>query len=431
MKNLMLGFLALFITSNIVGQITKLDLLFEQNQIKLTDHQKKELDSLALSMKDGQRVAIYPLTHDQVFDRLTYAKTAKDQANEIAEYIETIGFKLKGIPSNFPSAHKGMSVRVNMTYYKPKGTAMLSSSLKSNYPEKPSQFFIIDPNKDTIIIGNEGTVLYIDAGSLMSNDEVKVELKEYYSLGDYMKNALPTTSNGKMIQTGGSMYLNATENNSTQKKVKIDQKKGIGVDFTLGKDDPEMQIFIKDPKQPNEMNWILPSKSTSSSSWVMTDTELDRDGNIISQETFTSKVAWEKHLQEEEEERQEEAEKVREKQGILGMLRIYNLGFINCDRFIEEPMSTLTLAANDNMKAEYFLVYKDIRGVMTGRLDNTTVSFGSVPRNRKATLIALAFNDTQAYYFESEIIANGGTKPTINLQAVDKNFIDKQLALMK
>lgn len=267
MKKLIFGLLSVILITPVAAQTNRHEFIFKPGQTKLTtDHQKK-LDELARSIKDGERIRIYPLTYDSIFDEYSYSKDAKVQAAEIAEYAKTRGFELLGTPMNFPSTYRGFSVSVDLKYNKPKEViATMASpkpySLQNHYPPKTSQYFIIDPNRDTMIVGNEGTKIYFDAGSLLSPDKVKIELKEFYSLSDYMKNGIPTVSNGQMIQTGGSIYLNATQDNSGE-QVKVNQDIGIGLDFNSGEYDPDMQIFVKDPGSPDEMNWILPAQQAT------------------------------------------------------------------------------------------------------------------------------------------------------------------------
>ncbi|MBL4592399.1 MAG: hypothetical protein JKX68_01120 [Flavobacteriales bacterium] len=263
-------------------------------------------------------------------------------------------------------------------------------------------------------------------------------MKEFYALDDLIKNALPTSSNGKLIETGGSIYLNATENNNKKKQVKINPSIGVAIDFTIGKDDPEMEVFVKDPRYTNQVNWILPRAKRSSSikkSWQMTETIYNADKTIRSEQVFHSKEEWEAHLQkrkeEKEQKRKEEEIKQVTKNKMDSKLKIYNLGYINCDKFYNEPMTPFIVAADQKTIAEYYLVFKDVRGVMKGKLYNQQVNFGSVPKNKQATLVAVSFIDKQAYFFNSSINISSSEIPTIILKPVEESFLNQQLALLK
>jgi len=438
MSRLIYGLLCLCISNNSFAQEGgRYNILFKPGQIKLTTSQEKEIKDIAKSSNPEKRIMIFPLTYDSAFDQLIYAPVAFRQGNEIAEYAKSIGFEVQGVPQNFPSSYDGRSVAVSMKF---KGAGTAVSSLKKHYPEKPSQFFLIDPKKDTLITGNEGTKLLFRAGSLMTSKQVEVELKEFYSLGDYMKGGLPTVSNGEMIVTGGSIYLNAIENDAKKKQVRINQDKGLKVDFTIGKDDPEMQIFVQDPRSAS-MNWILPPKRRGDSSYSMTETIFDASGKVVSKTTY-SREEWQAHLKEEkakEETRvKEEAERERlaeiaraAKMKIDSKLEILQFGNINCDRFMDEPMIAFALPQDKTMGAEYFLVYQDVRGVMNGNVLNGQVDFGLVPKNRKAMLVAVSFIGKQAYYFEQTIADATAKVPGIILKPVDESFLNQRLASLK
>ena len=302
MKQLTLGIFLLAFVQLTWGQEQKYNIVFKPAEVLMGEKQKADINFVASHLMEGETILFYPLAYDSIYDRYTFSNNAKLQATALAEYAISIGFQVQGFPRNFPSPYSGLSVGVILKYVKPidpNAVAALKPRLNGLFPEKPSQFFLINPLKDTIIIGNEGTILYLKAGCLLSNKKVQVELKEFYVLGDYIKSGLPTVSNGQMLQTGGSIYLNARENDAAKKQVKINPKVGVGVDFTLGKTDDNMQVFIKDPRTPNELNWILPSKRTVRESWEITETVLDAEGNVISETTYKSKEEWEKHLKEE------------------------------------------------------------------------------------------------------------------------------------
>ena len=458
MRKLILGLLFLLFGSSIYAQVTRFEMFFDLKQVELSCEQKQQIDSLALFIKYGERLMIYPLTEDPISNRLIFAREAKTQAAKVAAYAKTIGFDLLGTPSNFPSPYTGLSVCTNMKLNKAPSLvletpAQKPKGLEDHYPPKASQFFVIDPNKDTLIVGAEGTELFFKAGSLFSKKKVKVELKEFYDMQDYMKNGLPTVSNGRMIETGGSIYLNATENDLASKEVKINQSIGVDVGFTLGQSDADMQIFIKDPRSPNKLNWILPPKTIEKRSWKMVETVKDYQGNIISQKTFNSEMEWEAYLAEqerlkeiEEKERAEQREKDRliqealmkemekqekARQKMANTLNVLDMGYINCDKFYREPMIPFFVSADVSIEAEYYLVYKDVRGLMRGNVINNKVTFGQVPENRQASLIAVSFIDDQAYYYESSISVNSRVKPIVKLKAVEESFINQQLAMLK
>jgi hypothetical protein len=78
--------------------------------------------------------------------------------------------------------------------------------------EKPAQEFVIDPKKDEVVYGKDGTALFIPANTFNTLSKVTLVLKEYYSYEDIITNKLSTTSNGQQLVTGGMIHLVAMAN---------------------------------------------------------------------------------------------------------------------------------------------------------------------------------------------------------------------------
>jgi hypothetical protein len=414
--------------------------VFKTNQTELNEEQKKELRDLTKQMSLGKQLSIFPLTYDSLFEVYRFAPIAERQALKIEEFAKSIGFESLKIAKNFPSTYSGYSVCVSLKF-----TKQISLSNSTN-KEKPSQFFIINPKKDTLLIGNEGTKLKFKAGCLLTNNEVKVELKEYYTLKDYLNSNLPTSSNGKLIETGGVIYLNAKENTPSQKQVAINPNMGIQVDFSKDEGKANMQIFIKDPKSKNQTNWILPNNSTED--WQMTESTYDNNGNIVSSKTYHSKAEWEIRLKEreaeikkkEEIEQQKAIAKVDEVNKLAAnngqdkadaFLQVNQFGLINCDRFMDEKLVPLALDIDPKYNAKYYMVFSDIRSVLNGELtSNEVVNFESLPYKRKASIVAIGYIDKQAYFYSTDITIGALFNTKIELKPVEETYINEQLAQM-
>lgn len=438
MKNTILIIVLCCATIHATSQVTRFELLFEENQAELNEYQKQQIDSLYTSIENGGEALIYPLYFDEVFERIAFSKRAKNQGEAIAQYAEQIGFNLIGIPKFFPSAYSGMSVGVDVKRAysqktiakKPKAPSPVVETLKQHYPEKPSQYFLIDPNKDEMITGDEGTVLFFPAGSLLADEKVVVELKEYYHLADYMKGGLPTTSNREMISTGGSMYINAKSANSKH-PVQINPNIGVEVEFTKGKSDPDMQIFVLDPSSET-VNWVVPFESEIEMEMNIREVYVDWDGDTLYDKSFSSeedynafKEQWAKDQKIVQETKEKTMAAMDEK------LKIYDLGYINCDKFMNEEMTPLLVKGDSEIPAEYYLVYPDVRGVMKGYSRNGKVHFDRVPLNKTAILVAVSFMDKQAYFKKTPFTPKAYQGAEVQLEPVEEAFVTHQLSLLE
>lgn len=432
------------------------NIVFEPNQKTITDKQKSSIINAAKKLPIGVKATFYPLAYDSINDIYRFTSLASEQAKAIAEYASTVGFKLIGMPRNFPSSYSGMSVGVVMQYIQkiqtdsvttPVALPLQNTPITNYFTPKPSQFFVINPLKDTVLFGKEGTKLVLRAGSLLSKKPIQIELKEFYSMGDYIKNGLQTSSNGRYIQTGGSIYLNATENDGAKKQVPINQNIGIGLDFTIGKNDTAMQIFIKDPKTPNEINWILPKRRIITEHWEMNEIVYDANGKVISKKTY-NKEEWAQKLKEDEEkkkaleiEQARIAKELEEKNKALAIqektssimdtkLTTYDLGYINCDRFLDEKLNSITLDADTKIPGEYYIVYSDIRGVMKGQSNDKKVVFNSISATKTAIIIGVSFIGKQAYFFKTLFINGKLSNEKIELKPIDESSLNEELKLL-
>jgi len=422
------------IASHLSAQVATHNLLFQKEQIVLSQTQKKEIYELMPNLMDGQSLIIYPVYIDDGNQKLVFSKDADLQAEAIIAFTKTIGFETLGTPRGFPCVHKGVSMSANLKYHKSRylDNGEKPYSLQANYPEKESQYFLVNPMRDTTIYGKEGTEIHIPPTALTSRKLVSIKLKEFYSLADLMINDLSTVSNGEMIQTGGSIYLDAREH-KTEKKVTINPNLGLDIAFTDGRDDPKMEVFIKDPRSA-KMNWIRPSKTvvTMTKSWSMTETILDPETNeVISSKTYNSKKEWEDHLNKKAEEKKTADIIIAKKKANYEKLKVYDMGYINCDKFPDEPKIQFMVAADDSIVAEYFVVFDNVRGVLKGETRGNSVDFGAIPSDKAARLIAVSFQGDKTYYYTQNFIAKNTPNAQVALKQVPKSVVDQQLAMLK
>jgi hypothetical protein len=422
------------IASHLSAQVATHNLLFQKEQIKLSQTQKKEIYELMPNLMDGQSLIIYPVYIDDGNQKLVFSKHADLQAEAIIAFTKTIGFETLGTPRGFPCVHKGISTSANLKYHKSRylDNGEKPYSLQANYPEKESQYFLINPMRDTTIYGKEGTEIHIPPTALTSRKLVSIKLKEFYSLADLMINDLSTVSDGEMIQTGGSIYLEAREH-QTEKKVTINPNLGLDIAFTGGRDDPKMEVFIKDPHS-DKMNWIRPSKTevTMTKSWSMTETILDPETNeVISSKTYNSKKEWEDHLNKKAEEKKTADIVIAKKKANYEKLKVYDMGYINCDRFPDEPKIQFMVAADDSIVAEYFVVFDNVRGVLKGETRGNSVDFVTIPSDKAARLIAVSFQGDKTYFYSQNFIAKNTPNAKVALRPVPKSVVDQQLAMLK
>lgn len=122
-----------------------------------------------------------------------------------------------------------------------------------------TQRFVIDPRKANTIKGKGGTAITIPAnamvyadGSPLQTTEVVVELKEFPSGRDAVFNQLSTSSNGRMLESGGMFSINAYAGNRP-----LALKKGLemGVSLPSGNMKNDMLVFSGVPGANGVTDW--------------------------------------------------------------------------------------------------------------------------------------------------------------------------------
>ncbi len=125
---------------------------------------------------------------------------------------------------------------------------------------KNSQIFKINAKKDITINCKEGTKLIIKANSFVDSDhkvvagEIDFKIKEYYKVSDMLLANLTTQSDGKQLETGGMLYIEAFRGDELLKL-----NSSIGISFPTENKKEGMRLFTG-KREGENINWILQEK---------------------------------------------------------------------------------------------------------------------------------------------------------------------------
>ncbi|WP_231565580.1 energy transducer TonB [Psychroserpens sp. Hel_I_66] len=126
--------------------------------------------------------------------------------------------------------------------------------------KKRPQTISFNTQNDTTIICKEGTVLKISKGSFVNsktgktiNGTIELKVTEYYKLSDILLANLSTVSNGKQLETGGMLFIEAKQG-GTDLNLKDD--KPIEISFPTKNKKKGMQLFNGEWEDEN-INWTL------------------------------------------------------------------------------------------------------------------------------------------------------------------------------
>lgn len=115
------------------------------------------------------------------------------------------------------------------------------------------QHFKIDNTKDTILFADRGGIFKIDKGSFDATGTVDLEVKEVYSPVEILYAGLTTESNGRLLESGGMIYLNARSNGK-----QLDLKKPINISIPSNYVNNEMKLFKGEENADGSIDWVDP-----------------------------------------------------------------------------------------------------------------------------------------------------------------------------
>jgi hypothetical protein len=116
----------------------------------------------------------------------------------------------------------------------------------------------IDPSTENIVEGKKGTRVFIPANAFQFKDgtrptgKIEIQLKEFYSVSEFMSNNLSTLSDSFLLETGGMLFISATADG---KELEMDKQKSCVIAFPGKKTGTEMNIFYGDTAAGKNINW--------------------------------------------------------------------------------------------------------------------------------------------------------------------------------
>lgn len=125
----------------------------------------------------------------------------------------------------------------------------------------PSRYFMVDARNDTAVVGESGTVIVFPKGCFkyasgdIVADSVKIELAEALTLEEMLLSNLTTTSEGKLLETDGMIYFNATANG---KQLSVNTDMPIHIEIPTRERKAGMMAYKGTRDANGNMNWNSP-----------------------------------------------------------------------------------------------------------------------------------------------------------------------------
>ncbi len=259
-----------------------------------------------------------------------------------------------------------------------KDTVNESSNLGSFFDDNLTnavQNFTINGSSWTEIIGSQGTKILFGANSFQDasgnvvTGNIDIELVELLSIKDMILMDKPTTSNGRILTTGGELNVNAFQNGQ-----KLSLTPNSYIDIKVPTDNPynNMRLFLGVTDNNGDVDW-LPADTLG-----VTDSVI-----IINDSTVNG--GWADYY-------------------YFDLYGALNLGWINCDYFYNDPnpLTSLTVTPNnrhDNTNTQVWLHIATANSLMGTGWNGTSFITSNIPETISVTIVALS--EIGGNYFSS------------------------------
>lgn len=234
------------------------------------------------------------------------------------------------------------------------------------------QSFTISNDKRYILDVKHGAKITIDANSLEFMDgttpsnPIQIIVKEVYHKSEMILNGISTTSDGRLLESLGMLYIKATSEN---KELKVKDGKSITVSIPNKKGAFEGELFYGEEKD-SVLNWRYAGTTKDTTKIIETILPMSNDRTRIQRATYrfknglrelvsdTTFTTWLFEAAIGVDSTMGEPQKEY-------LFPITKLGWINCDRFIEiKEKIDLSIELKKFAQPYGYLVFKSINSVM-------------------------------------------------------------------
>ena len=292
-----------------------------------------------------------------------------------------------------------------------KSKSRLTPSGQINLEKSDQQCYSFNTTADYPIFTKSGSKFYFTPnafetlkGKQIINKDIDICLWEFADKKSLVYSGVTTSSNGKMLETAGSFYIEASLNGE---KLKLRNGESYRVDIPSVKKSDNMYTYYGDKKAGN-INWEVDKKEAAiyntASSLEDEDERIeiyDEYGDVIDAEYLES----------------EEAVDFYE-------LSAGKLGWINCDRFYEiKNPATLAVRVNSDKPLVVRLVFRGINSVMSAYSNsNHTDQYeaSGIPKGEKVLLLAYSVRDDEVVFGYKEITIGENKIEEITLNNLSK-----------
>ncbi|MEO6883307.1 MAG: hypothetical protein ABI199_04695 [Bacteroidia bacterium] len=127
----------------------------------------------------------------------------------------------------------------------------------------PATYFNIKSNIDTTLLGKKGTFIFVPRNCFVLQNgqvykgKIRLQLKEVFDKSDMILSNLQTESNGKLLESGGMIYLDA--NGANGEELNIKKGANLYVEIPTKEQKAGMEVYQGNySHNTNQINWTSP-----------------------------------------------------------------------------------------------------------------------------------------------------------------------------
>ena len=413
------------ITLGIIAQnATKSVFSFDVNN-ELSKEDKRELDSVYHYMKD---------LNYHCFTLVNKQELIRYQQPKLLQLTKARAFAIQ----NYYTSEKSVdSKNIFLQYggdfptlwlFKPKSKLIASGTI--NLCDKNRQCFTLNPTINGMITSVNGNQFYFPPyafetmkGVPIVNQTIAICLYEFMDKKSLIFSGLTTDANGKMLETGGSFYIEAELNGE---ELRLKKGESYTVNMPSNLPFPDMFTYYGENKD-GLINWVVnrnePAPFNNSASQIAEETE---DTEIIQvQQNYNN-------INNEDGGIYDQAYIESEQSVDFYELSAGKLGWINCDRFYDaKNTSTLAIRVDSDKSMVVRLVFRDINSVMpcysnSNHLDQYEAT--GIPTGEKVLVLAYSVKDDNAILGYKEVVIGENKTEFITLKNLTKTRFEGAVA---
>jgi hypothetical protein len=431
---------------NFAQQKPTATIYFDTDSYELTAESETTLNAFIESAEmNKQQITLQGHTDNDGSDQYNQ-NLSENRVNTVLEYLNqynpnqlTVAAhgEFKPVNQNADDSEKAKNRRVEIYANEIQFMEMSENKVFDQF-QKQQQEFWFEGDELIEFKGREGTWIQIPAYALadeqgyVSKGKVRVQLTEYYNRTDMVLANLTTASNGDMIETAGTINVEAY--NFKGERLQLRPGYNMAMRFRYRSATDNMDIFNGVFNSGN-MNWELGEEDEKTKknermmdaySYEVVETNIGGEQKMAYRMTKTS-----------------EKEEIHNSNNVLmgydggdyvkDEFIQYSkyLGWVNCDRFMMSgrELVNVKIKLDQELEPGFAMVFKNINSIMPGYyVSENEVQFLNIPVGEEVIVTAVATDENdQLHYSIQEVCIEKGQTIPISLKAGNKAEIKLEM----